>query len=109
MGKRLIPQKYEVIKLSEDFSAYRDFYCWTLVQKVHGVNPVTKQPSVTERFTYHPSLQDMFETMLDRKLGDVETMEEILPKMKVIASELSKVVKAFDEKFFNKPVTRKYR
>jgi hypothetical protein len=66
----------KTIKFNDRFSFFRDSYCWNLQETYTGTDKSGK-PKPQTKVTYHPNLWQVCQVIIDRSVGDCESLEEI--------------------------------
>lgn len=81
-----------MINISPRYKVKRDQYCWNLIEMRDGVNPKTKEPTVSEKTTYHATLEKLCKYMLDIEAGKCSDIKEILELLNKKQTELAKLI-----------------
>ena len=81
------------IEIDKKWSLDSDAYNWILLEKVDGVNPKTKEPTVTTKRRYYPTLEKLLAGWADMRLKDCESFAEIKYFIIKTAIELQKLRK----------------
>lgn len=84
------------IKINDRFSAYRDAYNWVLVESIPSKNKDGEAVTKIKK-TYHPDIQRMCEHIIDKKLGDCASLEEIKKLLVVTIKLFHKYVNSMAE------------
>jgi hypothetical protein len=90
-----------MIELADRFSVSRDEQCWTLHEKYMGKATVRKgvqlEPKEQVKRTYHATLKQVANEVVDRMGGECKSMKELLAVIddaeKVVASQLEAAAK----------------
>lgn len=75
------------MKLNDRFSVERDTWCWNLNEIVIGKDK-DGNPKETIRTTYHATLSQALEAVLERRLGDYESLAEALAEINTFRAEI---------------------
>jgi hypothetical protein len=78
------------IKLNDKYTTKRDHYCWHLMEwkDVVSKKDKVKRRAVT-RTTYHCTLLQVCSEMIDRELGDCDSLQEIRDMLQTSAERLA--------------------
>ena len=66
-----------MIIFSERFSFERDPWCWVLSEWTNSICRKDGSPKRTRRKTYHATIKQLADTILDRSSGDCQSIEEL--------------------------------
>jgi len=81
-----------MINIDNKYSVKRDAHCWNLIERREGINPKTKQPTITERITFHPTLEKLVRKLIDIEAGNCNNMEQIIELLQTKPSEIAKKI-----------------
>ena len=67
-----------MVKVNERFSFEKDTSGWTLYEFKNGVNPKTKEPTITKSFTYWSDLIQVCNEIIDRSCDQADDVTCIM-------------------------------
>ena len=67
-----------MIKINDKYSIERDRYCWNLHEYREGVNPKTKEPTISKHTTYHSDLEQICSTVLDKSGEEIKEVNDLM-------------------------------
>jgi hypothetical protein len=77
------------IRINKRFSFRRDDHCWRLLESRDGISRKDKdQPVTTVEATYHPTLERLFNAVIDRSVGNAASLEAIITVMLEVQKEI---------------------
>ena len=65
------------IAIGDKYELRSDKHQYILVEFVEGVNPKTKAPSLTEDYSFHATIRQAVNEMIDKEVKGCDTLEEI--------------------------------
>lgn len=80
-------------RINDRFTLRRDTYGWELVE-YWTTKPKTREPSIASRSTWHATISQACESVLDRMAGDCETAEQL---QQVMAQAVAEIREVFQE------------
>lgn len=95
-----MPKKQEghIIKINDRFSMERDQYNWICYENIPSKDKEGK-PSIKVKKSYHPNLQSISNYIINKKLGDCTSLEEIKKLLTV-------TIKIFHKHLTNESISR---
>ncbi|MGB1303998.1 hypothetical protein [Pseudoalteromonas marina] len=80
------------VKINDKFEIESDSNQWKLNQYVDGINPKTKEPTVTKKTTYYGRLDQLLASALDKELKDCDTTVGLLSAIKEFKTDCLKAI-----------------
>lgn len=80
------------MKINDRFSTERDEWCWHLHETVMGQDE-DGNPKEQVRTTYHANLSQVLDAVLDKQLGDADSLESVSDVISKARAEVNQLAK----------------
>ena len=77
-----------MIKINSEFSIHSDGNCWQVLRKRNGINKKTKEPCVSEKRTYHATLRQACNAVVEQSVEKCVKVRKILETMDELQADL---------------------
>ena len=74
--------------INNRFSVRRDRYCWILSEWIDGLTR-KELPKKSERKTFHANLKQVADAMVDRTMGEADSLQAIIPTVEKLRDEIA--------------------
>ena len=82
-----------MIKINDHFSFERDKYQWVLTETIYGFNNKTQKPCINIHKTFHSTIDQICQVVLNHSLIGCETLESIRLAVNQAKQEISEMIK----------------
>ena len=86
-----------MIKINDKFSVERDKYQWLLHESKDGLSK-KQEPIATTRTTYHGTLKQCCNEIVERMMGECETVQQIETALEYFESTIETVLLTIEVK-----------
>ena len=82
-----------MIKVNDQFSFERYIDGWRLIKYTKGMNPFTKEPGVGKQISYHSTIQQVFNALIDKcDSGTTEDIKSLNDQLRTASEQFVKAV-----------------